>query len=837
MQIKRIAIQHPYSGVAENQSAARIIAAAAIMGIEARELRDSADIIDFDPDFVLSISHMDPKLTPYPTYGVMTGPSAWYELPRLVRNILTYDAYLTVTPGMKEWLSDLTFGARKTDTPIGFYFNTVLPYDGGVPECDYKNASLMYVGTNWDGGRHNDLFSHLAESKFFLLYGPKASWEDYPDRYEGSLPFDSQSLLEAYRQAGVGLCIEHAAFIEEGMPSNRIFETLAAGALAICARTDFNKKWFGDSVLYVDMDRPSRVVAKQVTDHMAWIRNNPQEAREKAHTSHKKYCETFALDKMLRGICDMHEQVAVAKGYVPFALPDPAPKVGVIIRAGSRGKEFLNRSIGSAAGQTYQNLKVYIVLWKQPADLGQVMAMFPDLNYEIVEEPNGNRSTCEWRGLTVAKEDGCDLIGILDDDDEYHPNMAASLVRGYSYHRKLAFDAPITMVAGGSLIAHPKPQMNFSEFETRNAIARPETRYIQHFHFGNSGQVNDRSYGYSQCALFFVANYLDQEVLQNPNMDIIEDWMIWLQMAERGRTVFVPEVVATVHEHEIDRAGYKGKTEATFRNHARIGRRMFGRHFKKIEHYEAPNWLNHAPIKEMMATWISYPAADNMPGAETVIGVDDTIATQGADLTLLAGYSELVAYVDTAGEIPTAPFKLQLTTSQKDVSLRIATFELDLATGLTIARAKFFVTQKEQDSPVTLKLKVGESCPQAIYVDAQVRQMADTGNLTYVKYKHLYNYEKVWLYGASKLGEMALNILDTEGLQPAGIADTFRKEPWQNYSVLGPEDLKSALGANDAIVISSQYWWEISNDLMDQGISNHIFVIKEQSSLATVFQG
>lgn len=833
MQIKRIAIQHPYSGKGEHQSVASIILAAKKLGIVAKEFRDSLDIIEFDPDFVLALSHMDPKLTPIPTYGILTAPSLFYEVPRIVRNILTYDAYLTITDNMKQWLSDVSFGARKTHTPIGFYYNTALPLIDKLTKPNLSNPKLMYIGTNWDGGRHNELFSLLAQEEYLRLYGPKTSWQDFPEHYAGFLPFDGTSVLNTYRDSGVGLCVEHQAFTNEGMPSNRIFETLAAGALAICARTPFNEKWFGDSVLYVDMDRPSRVVAKQVADHMSWVRSNPEAAAEKARAAHTKYCETFALDKMLQGVCDLHEKVTITKGYVNTAAKKDEPKVGVVIRAGSRGKEFLERSIGSAARQSYDNLKVYLVLWQRPPDLENVLAAFPDLAYEIIEEPGGNRSDCEWRGLKVAKADGCELIGILDDDDEYHINMAASLVRGYKYHSKLAFDTPITMVAGGSLIAHPKPQMNYAEFETHNAIARPETRYIQHFHFGNTGQVNDCSFGYSQCALFFIAKYLDNEVLQNPNMDIIEDWMIWLQMAERGRTVFVPEVIATVHEHEIDRAGYKGKTEATFRNHARIARRMFGRHFKQIEHYQAPHWLNHAHIPQMMGTWISYPAAENMPGAETVYSVEDNIIREGAEISLPAGYAEFVTYLDMRGKLPSDEIDLHITTTQKEVCLKVSSFALDQATGLTIGRANFFVTEKEQQSSLTLKLAL----PDASFIDAQVRQMADSANLAYVKYKHLYNYEKVWLYGASKLGEMALNILETEGLKPVGIADTYRKEPWQGYAVLGPDELKETIGANDVIVISSQYWWEISNDLMDRGISNHIFVIKEQSSLATVFQG
>jgi len=835
MTVKRFAIQHPYSVKAENQSAARIVAAAERMGIEAQEIRDSHDIMAFNPDFVLSISHQDPKLTPFPTYGVMTAPSDWYEVPRFIRNILSYDAYLTVAPSMKEWLEDLTFGARKINAPVGFFFNTVLPYTGEIPINDFSDPALVYIGSNWDGGRHSKLFELLTQNKFLKLHGPEKAWEAYPERYAGPLAFDDVSVLEAYRTAGIGLCIEHTAFIKESMPSNRIFETLAAGALAICARTEFNQHWFGDSVLYLDMDLPAGALAQQIADHMNWIRKNPEKAADMTHRAHQVYCENFALNTLLENLFSFHEQVSATKGYSLPGTPVEEPhKVGVIIRAGSRGPEFLHRSIGSVARQTYRKVKVFLILWKDPPGLDDVLAAYPELELEKLEVPGGNRSACQWAGLRAAKEDGCDLIGVLDDDDEYHPNMVYALLDGYRYHQRLSFQMPITMVAGGSLVAHATPLMNYTKFETENALPRPETRYIQHFHFGNAGQVNDRSYGYSPCSLFFVASFLDEEILQNPNMNIVEDWMIWLQMAERGRTVFIPEVVSTVYEHDVDRSGYKGKTEATFRNHAKIARRMFSRRFSQVEHYEAPGWLKHQYSDRLMATWISNPPLSERPEAEIKTPVSDAILSDGAEISLPAGYCEFQLFLKSNATELQQGAVLNVQTKCRSISLKIDHFDHDIS-GYAIGKIKFFITDNEAGTPVRLNLEFEDAPLQHSYLDSQVRQMAESHNLAYVKFGHLLSYDKIWLYGASKLGDMALNILSTEGLTPAGVADTYQTGTWKGLEILSPDALKSTLGNNDVIVISSEFWWEISNDLIERGINNHMFVIKEQSALATIF--
>lgn len=68
-------------------------------------------------------------------------------------------------------------------------------------------------------------------------------------------------------------------------------------------------KNFGDNFLYFDQNANSKTMYKQVQDHMEWIKNNPEEAKQKAAKAHQIFLDKFTLDKDLIRIAKMHEYV------------------------------------------------------------------------------------------------------------------------------------------------------------------------------------------------------------------------------------------------------------------------------------------------------------------------------------------------------------------------------------------------------------------------------------------------------------------------------------------------------------------------------------------------
>ena len=624
MALTKFAIHHPYKDRAENESAARIIEAAKAFDVDVIETGKAQEILDFSPDFVLSLSHQEPKLTPFPTYGVLTAPVRWYNTPRFVRNILTYDGYLTVTPGTKQWLQDMCFGIRKLDMNIGFYANTVSAMTESQPK-DFANAHLLYVGSGWDGQRYAGLFHELEASGSIDIRGRSDAWQAFPDAYKGPLIFDGKETLAAYAMAGVGLCIEHPDFVLEGVPSSRVFETLAAGAIAIVSRSVFNETWFGDTALYVDTTLPPSKLVNEILAHLDQIKNNPDEASLLARRGHEKYNQTFALDKMLQSLFAYHEKQSVAKGYrtrsddLQSSKIDvqAVPKVAYIVRAGDRPERFLRRALSSLMAQTYTNIVVYVVLWSDVDRNRAICEDFPDLNIRIVEHTGGSRSSCLWAGLKHAKQGGCDFIGILDDDDELHPNAVQALYQTYQYHAKLSLPMPVSRVTGGSLKAFEKAvELPFGDMHDSTSLISKQTRHIDHFHVGTGGEANSFAFSSAPASTLIVAKYVDSEILQNPELDLAEDYYLWLLLAERGRTAFAPEIIASMHVHDSPQSGYASNKKTSQDNHLRITHRVFGRHFSPTEFYQG-NQPNHMHTGTTFGAPIPVAISDNNQGARS----------------------------------------------------------------------------------------------------------------------------------------------------------------------------------------------------------------------------
>jgi len=831
--IRKFAIQHPYDGVAEDESCARIIRAAAMMGVEAKAFKNSHDIIGFAPDFVLSLTHQDPKLTPFPTYGVLTAPTRWYETPRFIRNILTYDGYLTVTPGTEEWLGDLTFGARKTNTPVGFYANTVLSLES-ESTLDFSNANLAYVGTNWDGSRHNALFTELRKEPFMHFYGPEASWNGYGHSYKGSLPFDGDSLLQALRNAGVGLCIEHPDFQSEGIPTNRIFETIASGAVAICSRSAFNKRWFGDNVLYVDIDESPAKVSAQIKAHVSWVRTHADEAAVMAANAQAAYRENLSPEKMLENLFTYHEENLIRKNYVaPVNADVKEPKVGVIMRAGGRSENYLRRAIGSIARQSHKNITLFLILWDTPPGLDDVLASCPELDIVCKHLPGGGRSDCLWAGLQSAKQSGCDFIGMLDDDDEYHINMVASLVACYKYHTGLSLPMPVAMVTGGSLKAYEKPvKLPFDDIQDGSRLLRAETRYIQQFHFGSGGQVNDRSFTASSTAMLVVADFLDPEILQNPRLEIAEDYYLWLQLAERGRTAFCPEIVATVHNHDDGQSDYSEASPYNVAQHARIGRRMLGRRFNAVEDYHSQLGLTNKECYHVRATHTFDNTSGHGEQAQTSYSTSPFVLnSEGlkAEREWLPTGQYHIEYA-VAANFPFAANGTQLlvTTKLRHYLVSLTLEKPDDDSEMIILTGTFDVSIVEENTGITFTL-LGDAASLDTAVDGcQITPARADNRASAVE---LSQYGRVWLFGASNQGALVFDLLNQQGVAITGVADTYKRGAWQDFEILSPDALAQNLHKDDTVLIASVYWKEIGLSLRQLNVWNDLLWIKDPMSI------
>jgi hypothetical protein len=259
-------------------------------------------------DFVIS---MVPNLYEHPkckNYLIIFDPEHHFfdRKGRLQKRYYSFDGYLLGFP------PDLC--ARKEfDDPIQF---PNIQWYPSAQRRDYQTvnpASLFHVCCSWGDRSENQnfrqLLSLLDKDPFTRLYGSADFKPLYPQSYQGPIPYDSHSLLEAAAVAGVSLILHSSTHNKYGLPSGRIFEMAAASTVIISDQNAFVRTHFGDSVLYINTDTDGASIHKQIQEHIDWIRANQTQALAMAKKAHEIYLEKFTLEDQLLRLEEFHNQL------------------------------------------------------------------------------------------------------------------------------------------------------------------------------------------------------------------------------------------------------------------------------------------------------------------------------------------------------------------------------------------------------------------------------------------------------------------------------------------------------------------------------------------------
>lgn len=814
----RFAVLHPYRDKAENETAVRIVQAAANLGLEAVECLDSDAVMEIQPDFVLSLSHQDAKLTPFPTYGVLTAPKRYYQTPRFLRNILSYDAYFTVSDSVRMWLEDLTFGARKHAAPVGFYANTA-PQTPFVAWRPPASLQLAYFGTNWDGARHGALFQLLAERTYVRFFGPAMSWQNVPQAaYGGSPPFDGVSSLESYRKAGAGLCLDLPDFIVDGLPTNRIFEITAAGVPAVCSDNLFVRRWFGDDVLYIDPEAPPDVQVRQIDAHMAWIAADPAAAGRMAQAAHERFSRDLALERLLPNVLTAHERVLTAKGYRPSPAEPQLPTLACIVRTGDRSEAMLRRALTCLRAQRHHGLRTILVVWARAPWLERALADFADLNFEIIDAPGAGRSAALWAGLRAAQRLSTAFFACLDDDDEIFSNHYRSLFNTLRRYEQAFPDDPPQLCYSACVEAADEPFDNDVVVDA-SSLSRREKRRMQQFHFHPPGRLSERSFVCASMTFIARTTLLTDETLEDPGLETAEDLYLWLLLAERTRFAFSCEATACARRHGEGQSDYANpvRWEPAYQ---RIFLRMFGRSFPASTEYGFLPGGRRAEMDPRLFALL--PPAETAPavGRESDAPVPLTLRADGDGLTadlphLAVGVYDVEIYAAGVGTFNLTVFQRGRIAAQ---GLLEENIERDRGFPCRLLRRRVPVPPflaagggRLDLTPVAL-----EGCTPTI-VGAALRRRA---GFPRCRLDELPDDRQVWIYGAGEGGRIMLDrLLRTPGVRVAGFMDRT-----QRGSVGGRPTLSAAevLSKNDdvSVVVASQYWREILVDLDALGARN-----------------
>jgi hypothetical protein len=448
--VTKIAILNPYlqrnlTESSEMEASMRFIDAAKKLGIEAKIFSRNEDIYDFNPDFVIPISHQEPKLTSFPTYGLFINPLQWVlSSERFVRNIFTYDGYFLVSPHIYNWLKEICTRISKPLYTANAAFS--VPKTVFQP-LDYKNAKAAYMGVNWDGLRHFDLFQNFKDGKDIICYGPKESWAKYPtDLYAGMLPFDGISTLKAYAACGAGLGINHAAMDDEGIPTCRTFEIAAASAIAICTENKYIREYYNDSVLYVDKNLSTNELADAIKEKIQWIRSNPNLATEMAKSAHDIFNNQLSLECFIENMVNMHYQFIRDNGFIKQTevTASKKPKITYLIPADENNS--IKNILQDVHNQTYNNIDIILLAANEEVEKNLKQQYKDELTIISYSGLQNNPAL-----LQHLIDNDTRWVGFLNVNDKIYKNHCTLLINNYQQSQHDKSDESTVVLFSSSL--------------------------------------------------------------------------------------------------------------------------------------------------------------------------------------------------------------------------------------------------------------------------------------------------------------------------------------------------------------------------------------------------
>lgn len=303
--------------VAEHEALARIELAMKKLGFESIRIdqnglrTDTKEFIRGDEaEFCLDLHFITPKVFPGISIGALWNPPDFYELFGLsqsLSNQLSHDLLVAANPRRaKAWL-DIVNPAQKSKI---LQLNHTVPDDFLEP-LDGGPTAYSYIGIGWDktagqGHRHRDLLEAIAKSNPLKIYGParlgdnSRPWQGF-ESYAGELPFDGKSVLAALNKSGVTLALSSASHLASGISSNRLFESIAAGALPV-VELELEPPFDISESLFLDPNNSHAQNAAHLNTELQRLQADPEGFKARVQALQARMRDGFTLESQLRAI-------------------------------------------------------------------------------------------------------------------------------------------------------------------------------------------------------------------------------------------------------------------------------------------------------------------------------------------------------------------------------------------------------------------------------------------------------------------------------------------------------------------------------------------------------
>ncbi|MCK9987700.1 MAG: hypothetical protein AzoDbin1_04172 [Azoarcus sp.] len=377
----------PEIKTAEDECIARLKLAAAALGVECIEVLADGTVLSggggrvsrSNVDFVIHLHYDTPKLYDAFSFVALWNPLKFYHewgYQRCSRNLTTHDDFLSCSSQAAD--DHVARMVRSAGTHLAPHFRLYHSTPDIVHEPSLGEGKLFYAGINWEainGGksRHQEVLKRLDGTGLLRIYGPRVFqgvkvWDGYQS-YVREVPFDGVSMLDEISRAGIALVLSSAAHKESGLMSNRLFESVAAGVLVICDENPFARRFFGDSLLYIDSRASAEQIVADVTRHVEWARRYPEQVLAMIARAQAIFRERFTLIGNLRTLYDGFAERKAALAARASADGQARVRVKLFMLMPEYSESQLREHIDSVRVQDYGALEPVLVVDQRATEL------------------------------------------------------------------------------------------------------------------------------------------------------------------------------------------------------------------------------------------------------------------------------------------------------------------------------------------------------------------------------------------------------------------------------------------------------------------------------------
>jgi len=244
---------------------------------------------------------------------MLFGKSGKFSSP--MRHLKNYTGYIDLysfVHGNNPDLQEVLEKEGRSNAPIFPAFLAQDSQEVGYPSA-YRHA--VVTGTLWGCNRSSyrliSALKRLAANGDLKAYGMGYAYDFLGSSYMGSLEKygkPESSVLQIQNEGGISIIFHNFEHMVQSLPTSRFAESIVAKAVLISDHNPFLKKYFGDNILYFDSFASSAEIHNQLKQHIDWIKNNPEKARDMSEKAYEIFTNKLALEVQLPQLLTMVEK-------------------------------------------------------------------------------------------------------------------------------------------------------------------------------------------------------------------------------------------------------------------------------------------------------------------------------------------------------------------------------------------------------------------------------------------------------------------------------------------------------------------------------------------------